>query len=233
MVRSKYWICTYSFVVCLFLIILLWGNRAVTVVSENLSGERRHCIIIDPGHGGEDGGAVSYTGEPESHYNLEISYILKDLLNFLGYSTKMLRTENISIYSSGTTLAQKKISDLKERVRIANETGNAIFLSIHQNHFSDNRYSGAQVFYAAFDGSKALAETIQDSFTSALNTRNKRQIKKGSGIYLMEHIQCPGVLVECGFLSNPEENAKLKNPEYQKQLCSIIATSLSRYISNT
>ena len=230
--RTLRWIGIYLLVSCLLLTMVLCGNRTVTVIASKRFRESSHCIIIDPGHGGEDGGAISCTGEPESQYNLEIANILNDLLNLFGYKTRMIRTKDISIYSTGETLSQKKISDLKERVRITNETAGAIFISIHQNHFPDSRYNGAQVFYAHSDGSKVLADTIQASFTATINKGSKRHVKKGSGIYIMEHIQCPGALVECGFLSNPEENAKLKDPVYQRKICTIIATSLSHYLSN-
>lgn len=209
---------------------IFWGNRAITVISENLKIERKHCIIIDAGHGGEDGGATSCTGKLESGYNLEIALRLNDLFHFLGYETKMIRTTDTSIYTKGETIAQKKVSDLKERVRICNERENAVLLSIHQNNFSDSRYSGAQVFYPATEGSELLAKNLQDAFKATLNPGSNRQTQKSEGVYLMEHIQCTGVLIECGFLSNPEEEAKLRSPEYQKQLCCIIVSSVSNYL---
>ena len=105
-------------------------------------------------------------------------------------------------------------------------------MSIHQNNFSDSRYSGAQVFYADTSGSRELAEALQRSFVSTLNPGSRRQIKKGEGIYLMEKIFCPGVLIECGFLSNVREEALLRSPEYQKNLCCVIASTLSQSLSN-
>ena len=178
-------------------------------------------------------GAVSCTGIAESQYNLDISLRLNDLFHFLGYETKMIRTTDTAIYTSGKTLSQKKISDLKERVRIANETENAIYLSIHQNNFTDSQYSGAQVFYPSEGFSRDLASRLQENFRACLNPESHRTIKKSKGVYLMEHIQCPGVLIECGFLSNPQEEAMLRNPEYQKKLCSIIAASISSCLMET
>ncbi len=204
---------------------ILWGSRAVTVIAENLPIQRAHCFIIDAGHGGVDGGATSCTGKLESAFNLEIAIRLNDLMHFLGYKTIMIRTEDVSIYTKGETIAQKKASDLKERVRICNETDGAILLSIHQNNFSDSRYFGAQVFYPATDGSEALAKKLQSELIRTLNPGSNRNVKKTSGVYLMEHIQCPGILIECGFLSNPEEEAKLRSPEYQKKLCCVIAAT--------
>lgn len=217
----------------LMLLCAYWGSRVVTVISEELPFERKHCIVIDPGHGGEDGGATSCTGRMESEYNLAISRRLNDLLHLLGYQTRMTRTSDVSIYTTGSTIAEKKVSDLKERVRIVSETDNALLLSIHQNQFSDSRYSGAQVFYAKTDGSKELGQQLQTKLVAALNPGSNRKSKPISGVYLMEHIRCTAVLVECGFLSNPQEEAKLRDAEYQKRMCCVIAAVLSQYLSNT
>lgn len=216
---------TYTATILLTLTLASLGSRAVTVIAQNLPPEREHCFIIDPGHGGVDGGATSCTGKLESAFNLEISLRLRDLMHFLGYQTRMIRTSDISVYTAGETIAQKKISDLKERVRLCNETDGAILLSIHQNTFPDSRYSGAQVFYADSDSSDLLAQKLQTAL-------GKRSAKKAEGIYLMEHISCPGVLIECGFLSNYEEEAKLRNPEYQKQLACVIAATAAEFVSS-
>lgn len=222
------------FCLCTAVLVVLsvyWGSRAVTVISDQLSDAGRCRIIIDPGHGGEDGGAASCTGRPESGYNLQISLRLNDLLNLLGHETRMIRREDVSVYTTGDTIAQKKVSDLKARVRAVNEAENAVLVSIHQNQFPDSRYSGAQVFYAKTEGSQKLAAQLQSSLVESLNPGSRRQCKAGSGIYLLEHIQCPGVLVECGFLSNPREEALLRNSDYQKKLCCVIAAQLNRYLA--
>ena len=222
---------TYTATILLTLTLASLGNQAVTVISHSLPPKREHCLIIDPGHGGVDGGATSVTGKLESAFNLEIGLRLRDLLHFLGYQTKMIRTEDVSIHTRGETIAQKKMSDLKERVRICNETPGAILLSIHQNIFSDGRYYGAQVFYAATEGSEALAKDLQKHLVQSLNPGSSRQAKKSAGVYLMEHIQCAGVLIECGFLSNTKEEARLQSPEYQKQLACVIAATAAGWIS--
>lgn len=210
-----------------------WGSRAVTVFVQNSPPEREYCIVIDAGHGGEDGGATSCTGILESTYNLDIALRLKDLFHLLGYETRMIRTEDISVYTKGETLSQKKISDLKERVRITEETENGILISIHQNTFLDSRYSGAQVFYAKNEPSKKLASRMQSAFVSSLNPGSRRQCKIGEGIYLMEHLSCPGILIECGFLSNPTEEANLRSKQYQQKLCCVIAATVDSHLSNT
>lgn len=227
------WVWGYILILALTLMTAQWGSDAITVVAENRPVARSGTIIVDAGHGGVDGGATSCTGVLESRFNLEISMRLNDLLNFLGHRTMMIRTEDISVYTAGQTIAQKKISDLKERVRRINETENALLLSIHQNHFPDAQYSGAQVFYADTEGSAAFAKQMQETLRKNLNPENNRLEKRCSGIYLMEHIQCPGILIECGFLSNPEEEARLRSEEYQKKLCSVIAAAVTTVNPNT
>ena len=207
-----------------------WGSRAVSVISETLPFERTHCVVIDPGHGGEDGGATSCTGRLESEYNLAISRRLDDLLHLLGYRTRMTRTSDVSIYSTGDTIAQKKVSDLKERVRIVNEIGNALLVSIHQNQFSDSRYSGAQVFYAKTEGSKELGQQMQTKLVEALNPGSNRKSKPISGVYLMEKINCIGVLVECGFLSNEAEAKLLTDEEYQSKVAFTIFSGINEFV---
>lgn len=229
---GKY-LCFCGAVVLVLLLTAALGGRAVTTLSESRPVQKKNCIVIDPGHGGEDGGAVSRSGLPESGFNLEISLRLNDLLNLLGYQTKLIRKTDISVYTKGESLSQKKASDLKERVRAINEAEGVLLLSIHQNHFPDDRYSGAQVFYAGTGGSEELAKQIQSLLVSELNPGSSRRAKKSSGIYLMEHIQCPGVLIECGFLSNAAEEARLRDPDYQKKLCCVIAAATAGYISNT
>ena len=227
------WTALYGLVSLVFLLTVYYGSRAVTVISESMPVFRSHTIVLDAGHGGLDGGTSSATGKLESTYNLEITLCLNDLLALLGYDTKLIRDSDISVYTKGETIAQKKVSDLKERVRIVNETPGALLISIHQNHFSDSRYSGAQVFYANTPGSEALAQQLQSGLVANLNPGSKRAIKKGEGIYLMDHISCTGVLIECGFLSNPEEAHKLETKEYRQKLCSVIASELARFLSNT
>lgn len=228
--RSLILAAAYCLTVGGLLAAVIWGSRAVTVIARELPIRRSRCIVIDAGHGGEDGGAISCTGRPESVFNLEIALRLRDLMHLLGYQTKMIRTTDISVYTSGTTIAQKKISDLKHRVQMVNETENALLLSIHQNQFTDSRYSGAQVFYSGTGDSEALAKQLQSAFVATVNPGSNRKAKRSSGIYLMEHIRCNGILIECGFLSNPQEEARLSAAEYQKKLCCVIGASVSRFL---
>ena len=222
----------YVLVVAIFITGSYLGSEVTTVVAAMIPLERDHTIVIDAGHGGEDGGATSVAGILESQYNLEIALRLDDLMHLLGYQTVMIRKTDVSVYTQGSSVAQKKVSDLKERVRIANETENAVLVSIHQNTFADSRYSGAQVFYGAEGESLVLAESMQTLLVSSLNPGSNRSAKAAKGIYLMEHIDCTGVLVECGFLSNQEEEAKLRDPEYQKKLCCVIGAAITNFLDH-
>lgn len=214
------------------ILLAAFSNRAVTTMAENTPLNGRVEIIIDAGHGGEDGGAVSYTGVYESKINLDISVRLHDVLRFLGYQTQMIRTEDVSMHTEGDTIAAHKVSDLKNRVEIINKRSNALLVSIHQNSFQQSQYHGAQVFYANDPSSKELGESLQASLIRTLNPGSNRSAKRASGIYIMEHIQCTGILVECGFLSNAEEEAKLREGEYQKKLCCVIGSALAQFISS-
>lgn len=221
----------YSLVFLSFLVIALLSSKVVTVISESAPLTDRHTIVIDAGHGGEDGGATSCTGVLESNLNLEIALRLNDLFNFLGYDTVMVRTTDTALHTKGDTIAARKSSDLQARVALANSTENCIWISIHQNYFSDDRYSGAQVFYAETKDSDNLGKHLQDKFISTVNPGSKRQAKKISGVYLFEHMQSTGILVECGFLSNREEEAKLRSPDYQKKLCCVIGSAVGTFLS--
>jgi len=209
------------------------GSDAVTAAVDASPVVRYHTMVIDAGHGGIDGGATSCTGVLESAFNLQIAHRLDDLMHLLGYDTVMIRTSDTSIHTSGETIAAQKISDLRERVRIVNETPNAILISIHQNTFSDSRYGGAQVFYGQTEESRGLAQELQILLCKTVNEGSNRQIKKANGVYLMNHINQTGILVECGFLSNPREEALLRDEEYQKKLSCVIASGVSVFLHKT
>ena len=228
----RYWP-MYLIMVIVFSVIAVTGSRAVTTIAENIPVERSITFVIDAGHGGEDGGASSCTGVLESQLNLQIARRLDDLLHFLGYQTVMIRRSDISVYTEGKTIAEKKISDLKERVRIVNETEGAFLISIHQNIFADSRYSGAQVFYNQEGDAENIAHLLQQAMVTSLNPGSNRQCKPADGIYLMQHSKRPGILVECGFLSNPEEERKLREGEYQKHICCVIASTLTNAANRT
>ena len=201
-----------------------WFSKTVTTTAQQTAVEREATIVIDAGHGGIDGGATSCTGVLESAINLQIALRLNDLLHFLGYDTVMIRTTDTSVYTQGTTIAAQKVSDLKERVRIVNETKRAILISIHQNTFQGSKTNGAQVFYAPTAGSRELAQILQSKLYP------NRSCKSAGSIYLLQNINAPGVLIECGFLSNPEEESKLRTASYQQYLCCVISSCLREII---
>ena len=206
-------------------------DKAVTVLAPAKLERPSTVYIIDPGHGGIDGGATSCTGILESQLNLEIALRLNDLMHLLGQHTIMIRTTDKSVYTSGTTIAAQKASDLKQRVRIVNETENGVLISIHQNIFSDGKYAGSQVFYSDDTESKVIAEKLQTNFMKFIDPSNNRKTKPAKGIYLMEHITQPGILIECGFLSNIEEEAKLRSRSHQMRMCAVIATTVSAHFT--
>lgn len=210
----------------------LFASRTVTVMVET-APISRHCIVIDAGHGGIDGGATSCSGVLESEINLQIAVRLNDFIQLLGYDTKMIRTTDTSVYTEGNTIAAQKISDLKRRVQLVNETENGLLISIHQNTFSDGRYSGAQVFYSANEESRLLAQQLQGDFIRILNPQSERKCKEAKGIYLMQSIEKPGILIECGFISNPQEDALLRSSDYQKKIVGVIAASMSHYLNQS
>ena len=188
-------------------------------------------VVIDAGHGGEDGGASSKSGVLESTINLEIAGITNDLLRFAGVRTAMVRTQDVSVYTEGGSIQQKKVSDLKNRVKFVESTPNALLLSIHQNFFPETKYHGAQVFYAPTEGSRELAEGTQSLLISALNPQSSRRCKSAGEVYLMKNIHCTGILVECGFLSNPMEEARLRDGAYQQKLCCVIVCALDQFLT--
>ncbi len=220
----------YTLVVGIFLTAAYWGSRATTVIARKIPLERYATVVIDAGHGGVGGGATSCSGKLESTFNLEIALRLNDLMRLMGVHTKMVRTSDISVHTQGETIAAKKVSDLKNRVNLVNGTENALLVSIHQNTFSDSRYSGAQVFYAQEGEGQQLAEQLQSALVHSLNPGSNRRCKPADGIYLMEHLERTGVLIECGFLSNTEEEAKLRSAIYQKQLICVIAATVSNFL---
>lgn len=190
------------------------------------------AVLLDPGHGGFDGGALTDDGAAEKEINLAVSLKLRDCLRFLGYRVTMTRETDCSVETDGSTVRERKVSDIHHRMQLMEEAGNAVFISVHQNHFSQKRYWGTQVFYTPRfpEQSADLAGCIQDAVVTALQPDNTRQIKAcGSSVYLMYHAVKPAVLVECGFLSNDDEAARLRDDAYQQQLSLCIAAGFADY----
>ncbi len=192
-------------------------------------------VIVDAGHGGDDGGAIGIDGTVEKDINLDIALKLEKILKFYGFNVIMTRTQDVMTCDDGLdSLRKRKISDIHNRFELMRKNPDAIFISVHQNKFEDSSQHGTQVFYSGNDErSKELAEAIQTSVTLTLQRKNDRVVKKsGSGIYLLYHAKIPAVLVECGFISNSDEAKKLKDESYRMKLAILIADGLLKYLSN-
>lgn len=187
-------------------------------------------IIIDAGHGGEDGGANA-NGVLEKELNLAISTALDSYFNLTNYNSHMTREDDRLLYDAGQE-NRKKYYDLENRVKYANQFDNAIFLSIHQNKFEIPKYKGLQVYYSPNNAkSLQLAETIQSNARTFLDTQNKREVKKADHkIRVLDKIQMPAVLIECGFLSNYEESQLLSDANYQNKLAFMVFISTIKFL---
>ena len=183
-------------------------------------------LVIDAGHGGEDGGAVSASVVPESHINLAIAQKMQLLLAFVGRETIMTREGEEAIYSpDAQTLREKKVSDLSNRVKLVNDTAGSILLSIHQNSLPGSKVRGAQVFYNTVEPAQQMAVSVQQALNSAVNQGHGKNAKQmDDSIYLMKNIRRPGILVECGFLSNPAEAELLQTDDHQRRLSAAIVS---------
>lgn len=190
-------------------------------------------IILDAGHGGIDSGCVSVNGAEEKDINLNILLKLREMLRITGFKVEVTRDTDRSIHDTGVTgLGNQKKSDMENRLKIINSVDNAVFVSIHQNQFTDPKYYGAQMFYPLeSERSERLATIMQGNFVSLLQPENTREIKPvGTEIYLLHYSKCPAVMAECGFLSNPEEAAKLESEDYQSQVAFTLYKSLCDFI---
>ena len=213
-----------------FLMISAALNIKVSVSSENVKS--MPTIVIDAGHGGEDGGAVSESGVLEKDINLSIANDTYALFYLLGFDVKQTRKTDIALDNGEDTIRKRKVSDMKKRLEIFNSSKENTIISIHQNKFSESKYHGTQIFYSPNNPkSKQLADSIKYSVKGLLQPDNERECKKAdSGIYLLKNTNNPAVIVECGFISNGEECKNLLDSQYQKQMAfSITAGFLSYY----
>ncbi len=205
------------------LIFFLLGTTGVNALENN---ENSYKVLIDPGHGGYDGGTKSKNGTLEKDINLQISLKLKDILKNKGYNVSMTREDDIA-------LANKKIEDLNLRCKMKKETDCDIFISIHQNAFKTGNTKGLQVWYSNNEKSKNLAESIQLSVKEQLQNNNNRVAKNAKNDYkiLRDGYDGGSIIVECGFLSNYEDEQNLKNDEYQNKLVEAITIGIEKYFS--
>ena len=188
-------------------------------------------VILDAGHGGEDCGAIGVSGVYEKDLNLCIAKLLGEMLEKEGITVIYTRTEDRMLYKPEENIkGLRKISDLKNRCKIAEENPSALFVSIHMNSYGAEKYSGLQVYCSDSGESRRLAENIQYSVVERLQVDNKRKVKNGENIYVLENIENVAVLIECGFLSNRAECESLSQKEYQKRLCFSILCGIIEYM---
>lgn len=193
-----------------------------------------HIILIDAGHGGEDGGAVGKGNVQEKELNLIIAKKLETILQDNGYLPLMTRVDDVSIHDTdNASIKNKKRSDLNNRLKMMDNSNAQVFISIHMNEFSESKYRGAQVFYSSNnEKSKLLGETMQARFKAELEGSQNREAKKAdSNIFLLKKATIPAIIVECGFLSNPEDLALLQTEEYQDRVAQAIYSGLMDYFS--
>ena len=192
-------------------------------------------IVLDAGHGGIDGGCTSAAGIPEKGINLNIVLDLRDLLEMSGYEVVLTRDTDRSIHDKGIEgIANQKSSDMDNRLEILNAPENAVCISVHQNQFTDPKYSGAQMFYSDTDSrSESLAQMMQTQFREQLQPDNMREIKHcGKELFLCYYCKHPMVMAECGFLSNPEEAALLSSEEYQRKVAFTLYAGLMQWLAS-
>ncbi len=233
-------IALYSVVsICLIALFVLIGSQELPITSalESKKSESKPIIVIDAGHGGEDGGAIGiYKKVQEKDLNLEIAKELKEIFVLSGFEVNMIREEDTALYDNdaSSSIRNKKVSDLQKRVEITNSSLNNILISIHQNKFSDSKYFGTQVFYSQNNpDSIVLAECMKKAFVGLIQPENKREIKPaGKNIFLLSKAKVPAVIVECGFLSNKDEADKLIDKNYQKQLAFTIYCGFMDYYNS-
>ena len=204
------------------------SEKTVETVATPVSNK---VVIVDAGHGTPDEGAEGSNGTTEAQLNLKIALKLQNLLEQSGCTVLLTRSDENAIYDVGSdTIREKKVSDIHNRVKIGNESSADIFVSIHLNKIAEAQYDGWQTFYkTGSDESKNLATSIQNNLNEAIQKENNRTPAKLNTVYLMKHVEIPITIVECGFLSNPEEESLLQTDEYQDKLAWGIYNGIADY----
>ena len=219
---------------CCFVVLAISGAVKTTENAKATMAEapKRQVVLLDAGHGGPDGGGIGINGAIEKDINLSIVKYLGSMLSFNGYDVVYTRTEDVSIYDNGVTgLRNQKVSDMENRLEIVERYPESVFLSIHQNQYTDSAYFGGQMFYTTNNsGNFRLATIMQEKFAE-LQEGNDRDVKLiDNGLYLFKDTKQPALLIECGFLSNPKDAENLTGPEYQKKVAFTIYKGLSEYL---
>lgn len=216
-------------VLSVILIILIWQSRTEDQTTLNQAAEgSKEVVVIDPGHGGFDPGKVGTRETLEKDINLAIAKKVEKILSDSGYTTYMTRTEDVALCNGDEP--SKKLTDMKRRVALIEEKKPAIAVSIHQNSYSAGT-KGAQVFYyTRSEEGKKLANILQASIRDAVGDDNHRVEKANDSYYMLRKVSCPLVIVECGFLSNPEEEALLCDEKYQERMAQGICEGIENFL---
>ena len=218
-------------------IVLLTDGSIRKIFASNISRDDSGSsitVVIYPGHGGYDPGKVGINGELEKEINLKIALKVKELLTKQGINVVMTRESDMSMDNGDENVKSKKASDMARRLKIIEEANPDIMVSIHQNSYSSEKVKGAQVFYyAGSDEGKKLAEKLQDVIKRDVDADNTRKAKDNTSYYMLLRIQCPAVIVECGFLSNWEEATALCDEIYQNKMATAICDGIVEYFSVT
>ena len=220
---------------CLLLVCFYLLSRQAAVISVNQAEQGTQkavgpLILVDAGHGGSDPGMIGVGGLEEKGINLSISLLLRDTLEKSGYSVIMTREEDKGLYDSSA--ANKKAQDMQRRIAMIREHMPVLSVSIHQNSYHDAGVHGPQVFY--YEGSvegKKLAEAVQNSLNQNLEVDRPREVKGNTSYYLLKRSSGPLVIVECGFLTNPEEAQKLQTKEYQQKVAGAVTEGIRTYLN--
>jgi N-acetylmuramoyl-L-alanine amidase len=191
----------------------------------------KRVIVLDAGHGGLDSGCVGINGTYEKDVNLDIVKDLGAMLSLAGYEVVYTRTDDISIHDDGVEgVRNQKISDMENRLGIVQKYPDCVFISVHQNRFTDPAYFGGQMFYTTNNPANFRLARIMQGLFSELQPGNDREVKLiDNGLYLFKNTAQPALLIECGFLSNPDDAANLSSAEYRKKVAFTIYTGLARF----
>ena len=216
-------------------LLAVFARVSDNVVPASAQVDERPVIVLDAGHGGLDSGAVGKSGVLEKDVNLSIVKHLREMLELSGFNVVVTRDEDISIYDAGVEgIRNQKLSDMDNRLKIVQSYPDSIFLCIHQNNYTDPQYFGGQMFYNNNNpNNRTLAQIMQNRF-AVLQEGNDREIKlSGDELFLLKSNKHPSLMIECGFLSNPEEEARLATTEYQQQVAFSIYCGVLEYIDAT
>ena len=232
--KKRFGIISTILLISLFVFVFQVASSKQTVQTVSLPVSNK-VIVLDAGHGKPDEGAQSSNGTTEAETNLKITLKVQSLLEQSGATVVLTRSDENAIYDlDKTTLRQKKISDIHNRVKIGNESSADIFVSIHLNKISQQQYYGWQCFYKQNDEkSTALAKSLQENLNDSIQKENKRVSMKLDNVYIIKHVEIPISIVECGFLSNPEEETQLLSDDYQKRLAWGIYYGIMDYFYNS